>query len=59
MISKINEECKDIMPNIIEFEAGIDNRSGYYNTKILMDMGYCTLLTYAIAVNRSNIEFSE
>lgn len=43
MISKINKECRDIMVNINAFEAGLDKSSGYYNTKILMDMGYCTL----------------
>jgi hypothetical protein len=50
MISKINKECKDIMPKINVFEAGIDIGSGYYNTKIHMDMGYCTLYTYTKAV---------
>jgi hypothetical protein len=59
MISKINKECKDIMPRIYGFEAGIDKGSGYYNTKILMDIGYCTLYTYAKAVNKCNISFNE
>ncbi len=54
MISKINKECKDVMPKIYAFEAGIDTASGYYNTKILMDTGYCTLYTYAKAVSRCN-----
>ena len=47
MISKINEKCKDIMPKINAFEAGLDQGSGFYNTKILMGMGYCTLHKYA------------
>ena len=59
MISKINKECKDIMPKIYAFEAGIDNASGNYKTKILMDMGYCTLSRYAKAVKKCNEEFNE
>jgi hypothetical protein len=50
MISKINKEWKDIMPKIYAFEAKIDLGSGYYNTKILMDMEYCTLNSYGKAV---------
>ncbi len=50
MISKINKECKDIMPKINAFEAGLDKGNGFYNTKILMEIGYCTLHTYAKAV---------
>ncbi len=50
MMSKINEKCKDIMPKINVFEAEIDKGSGFYKTKIVMEMGYCTLEKYAKAV---------
>ncbi len=59
MISKINKVCKDIMPKINAFEAGLDRGSGYYNTKILMEMGYCTLYTYAKAVEKCGFKFDE
>ncbi len=49
MISKINENCKEIMPKIIAFESELDLGNGYYNIKILMDTGYCTLDNYAKA----------
>lgn len=38
------------MPKIYVFEAKVDNASGYYYTKILMDIWYCTLHTYAKSV---------
>lgn len=47
------------MPKIIAFEAGLDIGSGYYNTKIFMDMGYCTLDKYARAVRKSKLKFNE
>ena len=55
MISKINESVKILCPKINAFEAGLDKKTGFYNTNIFMDMGYTTLEKYAKAVNKCKI----
>jgi hypothetical protein len=47
------------MPKIHVFEAELDKESGCCNTKILMDMVYCSLSTYAKAVKICNLKFTE
>ena len=47
------------MPKIHVFEAEFDKESGYYNTKILMDMVYCSLSTYSKAVKKCGLKFDE
>ncbi len=47
------------MPKIIAFESELDIENGYYNIKILMDIGYCTLDNYSKAFQKCNEKFSE